>query len=400
MEVFLIMEEFSKRTWAQIDLDALEYNFKSIKSKLKKDTKVLCVLKADAYGHGAGFLVKEYEKMGADWYGVSNLDEAIELRKNGAKKPILIFGYTPSNMAHLLYKYDISQALFSLEYAQKLHEKCKSKNLKLKVHLKIDTGMSRIGFFAQTKENIEKSLQEIIEIKETMPELELEGMFTHFSVSDDITNNRRYTIKQYDNFMSMAKKLESSGIKIPLKHCCNSGGIINFPEMHLDMVRAGVILYGLHPSKETENKIDLKPVMQLKTVISQVKTIPKDVSISYGRTFVSKKEMKIASVAIGYADGYSLKFSNKAEMIVSGKRAPIVGRVCMDQLMLDVSNIGGVHEGDIVTVFGKDGDQTITVDELADLIGTINYEIICLIGKRVPRVYVKGGEVVGRISYI
>ena len=400
MEVFLIMEEFSKRTWAQIDLDALEYNFKSIKSKLKKDTKVLCVLKADAYGHGAGFLVKEYEKMGADWYGVSNLDEAIELRKNGAKKPILIFGYTPSNMAHLLYKYDISQALFSLEYAQKLHEKCKSKNLKLKVHLKIDTGMSRIGFFAQTKENIEKSLQEIIEIKETMPELELEGMFTHFSVSDDITNNRRYTIKQYDNFMSMAKKLESSGIKIPLKHCCNSGGIINFPEMHLDMVRAGVILYGLHPSKETENKIDLKPVMQLKTVISQVKTIPKDVSISYGRTFVSKKEMKIASVAIGYADGYSLRFSNKAEMIVSGKRAPIVGRVCMDQLMLDVSNIGGVHEGDIVTVFGKDGDQTITVDELADLIGTINYEIICLIGKRVPRVYVKEGKVVGRISYI
>ena len=400
MEVFLIMEEFSKRTWAQIDLDALEYNFKSIESKLKKDTKVLCVLKADAYGHGAGFLVKEYEKMGADWYGVSNLDEAIERRKNGAKKPILIFGYTPSNMAHLLYKYDISQALFSLEYAQKLHEECKSKNLKLKVHLKIDTGMSRIGFFAQTKENIEKSLQEIIEIKETMPELELEGMFTHFSVSDDVTNNRRYTIKQYDNFMSMAKKLESSGIKIPLKHCCNSGGIINFPEMHLDMVRAGVILYGLHPSKETENKIDLKPVMQLKTVISQVKTIPKDVSISYGRTFVSKKEMKIASVAIGYADGYSLRFSNKAEMIVSGKRAPIVGRVCMDQLMLDVSNIGGVHEGDIVTVFGKDGDQTITVDELADLIGTINYEIICLIGKRVPRVYVKGGEVVGRISYI
>lgn len=400
MEVFLIMEEFSKRTWAQIDLDALEYNFKSIESKLKKDTKVLCVLKADAYGHGAGFLVKEYEKMGADWYGVSNLDEAIELRKNGAKKPILIFGYTPSNMAHLLYKYDISQALFSLEYAQKLHEKCKSKNLKLKVHLKIDTGMSRIGFFAQTKENIEKSLQEIIEIKETMPELELEGMFTHFSVSDDITNNRRYTIKQYDNFMSMAKKLESSGIKIPLKHCCNSGGIINFPEMHLDMVRAGVILYGLHPSKETENKIDLKPVMQLKTVISQVKTIPKDVSISYGRTFVSKKEMKIASVAIGYADGYSLKFSNKAEMIVSGKRAPIVGRVCMDQLMLDVSNIGGVHEGDIVTVFGTDDKETVTVDELADLIGTINYEIICLIGKRVPRVYVKEGKVVGRISYI
>lgn len=394
------MDEFSKRTWAQIDLDALEYNFRSIKSKLKKDTKVLCVLKADAYGHGAGFLVKEYEKMGADWYGVSNLDEAVQLRKNGAKKPILIFGYTPSNMAHLLYKYDISQALFSLEYAKKLHNECESKNLKLKVHLKIDTGMSRIGFFSQTPENIEKSAQEIIKIKETMPKLEIEGMFTHFSVSDDMTNNREYTIKQYNNFKSMDKKLEESGIKVPLKHCCNSGGIINFPEMQMDMVRAGVILYGLHPSNETKNKIDLKPVMQLKTVISQVKTIPKDVSISYGRTFVSKEEMKIASVAIGYADGYSLRFSNHAEMIVLGKKVPIVGRVCMDQLMIDVSKVPDVKEGDIVTVFGKDGEVQITVDELAELIGTINYEIICLIGKRVPRLYVKNGEIVGRVSYV
>lgn len=394
------MDEFSKRTWAQIDLDALEYNFKSIKSKLKKDTKILCVLKADAYGHGAGFLVQEYEKMGADWYGVSNLDEAVQLRKSGAKKPILIFGYTPSNMAHLLYKYDISQALFSLEYAKKLHNECESKNLKLKVHLKIDTGMSRIGFFSQTPENIEKSVQEIMKIKETMPKLEIEGMFTHFSVSDDMTNNREYTLKQHDNFKTMAQKLEEKGINIPLKHCCNSGGIINFPEMQMDMVRAGVILYGLHPSDETKNKIDLKPVMQLKTVISQVKTIPKDVSISYGRTFISQKEMKIASVAIGYADGYSLRFSNKAEMIVKGKRVSIVGRVCMDQLMLDVSNISDVVEGDVVTVFGKDGKEEITVDELAELIGTINYEIICLIGKRVPRVYVKNGDIIGRVSYI
>lgn len=394
------MEEFSKRTWAQIDLDALAYNFKSIKSKLKENTKILCVLKADAYGHGAGFLVKEYERLGADWYGVSNLDEAIELRKNGATKPILIFGYTPSNMAHLLYKYDISQALFSTQYAKKLCEECKNKNLKLKVHLKIDTGMSRIGFFAQTREFIEKSAEEIIKIKETMPELEIEGMFTHFSVADDMTNNREYTIKQYNNFKAMAEKLENAGIDIPLKHCCNSGAIINFPEMQMDMVRAGVILYGLHPSKETKNKIDLKPVMQLKTVISQVKTIPKDVSISYGRTFVSKEEMKIASVAIGYADGYSLRFSNKAKMLVKGKRVHIVGRVCMDQLMLDVSDVLNVSEGDIVTVFGTDNEENITVDELADLIGTINYEIICLIGKRVPRVYVKNGDVIDRVSYI
>lgn len=394
------MEEFSKRTWAQIDLEALDYNFKSIKSKLKESTKILCVLKADAYGHGAEFLVKEYERMGADWYGVSNFDEAVQLRKNGAKKPILIFGYTPSNMVHLLYKYDISQALFSLEYAKKLFDECKSKNLRIKVHLKIDTGMSRIGFFSQTPENIEKSIQDITYIRENMPELEIEGMFTHFSVSDDIKNNREYTLKQYDNFKSVVRKLEENGINIPLKHCCNSGGIINFPEMQMDMVRAGVILYGLHPSKETKDKIDLKPVMQLKTVISQVKTIPKDVSVSYGRTFISKKEIKLASVAIGYADGYSLRFSNIAHMIVLGQRVPIVGRVCMDQLMLDVSNIENVREGDVVTVFGNDEKEAITVDELAKLIGTINYEIVCLIGKRVPRVYVKDGETIGRMSYI
>ncbi len=394
------MEEFSKRTWARIDLDAIEYNFRSIKSKLSSKVKILCVLKADAYGHGAEFLVKKYEDLGADYYGVSNLDEAVQLRNAGAKKPILIFGYTPSNMAHLLYKHDITQALFSLEYAKKLVYECKKNNLKLKVHIKIDTGMSRIGFFSQTPEDIEKSAKEIININENFPELEISGAFTHFSVSDDCKNNREYTLRQYSNFKLLIKKLEDRGMKIPIKHCCNSGGIINFPEMHMDMVRAGVILYGLHPSKETESKIDLKPAMQLKTVVSQVKTIPKDISVSYGRTFISNKATKIASVAIGYADGYSLKFSGKAEMIVAGKRVPIVGRVCMDQLMLDVSDIESVDEGSIVTVFGRDGKEAITVDELAGLISTINYEIICLIGKRVPRIYVKNGEIVGKISYL
>lgn len=394
------MEEFSKRTWAQIDLDALEYNFKSIKSKLKSDTKILCVLKADAYGHGAEFLVKKYEKLGADYYGVSNLDEAVQLRKAGAKKPILIFGYTPPNMTHLLFKYDITQALFSLEYAEKLADECKNKNLKIKVHVKIDTGMSRIGFFSQTAEGIEESAKEILSIEEKFPLLEITGIFTHFSVSDDCENNKDYTLKQYENFKTVIEKLEKNGLKIPLKHCCNSGGIVSFPEMHMDMVRAGVILYGLHPSKETEGKIDLKPVMQLKTVVSQVKMIPKNVSVSYGRTFISDKKMKIASVAIGYADGYSLKFSSKAKMLISGKKVPIVGRVCMDQLMLDVSDIEDVSEGSIVTVFGRDGNKEITVDELAELIGTINYEIVCLIGKRVPRIYVKNGEIAGKISYL
>lgn len=394
------MEKFSKRTWAQVDLNAIRYNFNSIKEKISEGTKVLCVLKADAYGHGAEFLVKEYERLGADYYGVSNLDEALQLRKAGAKKPILIFGYTPPEMAETLSKENVSQALFSLEYAKELYNSCKEKNVKVKVHLKIDTGMSRIGFFCQNDEDINKSIKEIEKIKKDMPLLDIEGMFTHFSVSDDVTNNRNYTIYQFNNFKKVISGLEKSGIKVPLKHCCNSGGIISFPEMQLDMVRAGIILYGLYPSKETEGKIDLKPAMELKAVVSQVKEIPENTSLSYGRTFVSGDKMKIASVTIGYADGYSLKFSNNAELLVKGKRAKIVGRVCMDQLMIDVTNIEGVKSGDEVTVFGCDGTEKISVDEMAEKIGTINYEIVCLIGKRVPRIYINNGKLEGRVSYL
>lgn len=394
------MEKFSKRTWAQIDLNAVRYNFNSIKKKVSEKTKVLCVLKADAYGHGAEFLVKEYESLGADYYGVSNLAEALQLRKAGAKKPILIFGYTPPEMAETLSKENVSQALFSLEYAKELYNECRVKNIKVKVHLKIDTGMSRIGFFCQNDEDIDKSVKEIEKIHQNMPLLDIEGIFTHFSVSDDITNNREYTIYQFNNFKKVISGLEKCGIKIPVKHCCNSGGIINFPEMHMDMVRAGVILYGLYPSKETIGKIDLKPAMELKAVVSQVKEIPKDTSLSYGRTFVSGNKMKIASVTIGYADGYSLRFSNNSEVLIKGKRAKIVGRVCMDQMMIDVTDIEDVKSGDEVTVFGYDGREKISVDDLADKIGTINYEIVCLIGKRVPRMYINNGKLEGRKSYL
>ncbi|MBR2579482.1 MAG: alanine racemase, partial [Clostridia bacterium] len=375
------MEKFVKRTWAKVDVDNIKHNFNEIKKRLNPKTKLLCVLKADAYGHGAEFLVGEYEKLGADFFGVSNLDEAMQLRKAGAKKPILIFGYTPSECADILADNNISQAVFSLEYAKKLQKQCKNKGVKVKAHLKIDTGMSRIGFFAQDEESRNRSVDEILEIS-GMPEIEIEGMFTHFSVADDVTNNKEYTLNQIDNFKDIIKILEAKGLYIPLKHCCNSGALINFHDMQLDMVRAGVILYGLYPSDEIVGKIDLKPAMSLKTVVSQVKTIPKGTSVSYGRTFVSDREIKVASVAIGYADGYSIKFSNNSEMLVHGKRAKILGRVCMDQLMLDVSDIEGVAEGDEVIVFGGDGENNISVDELAKNIGTINYEIICLIGKR------------------
>lgn len=393
------MSEFLKRTWAEIDLNAIENNFKNIKKLINKNTKILCVLKADAYGHGAEFLVKEYERLEADWFGVSNLNEGIQLRNSGATKPILIFGYTNPNAAALLNKYNISQTVFSYEYAQELQKACQKDSLNVKIHLKIDSGMSRIGFLAHNQSERETSIKEISKINQ-MDELNIEGIFTHFAVADDITNNKAYTENQFANFSNMISELENLNIKLPLKHCCNSGGIINFPHMQLNMVRAGIILYGTHPSNETCGKIDLQPAMQLKAVVSQVKSVPAGTSVSYGITFTSPKEMKIASVTIGYADGYSLKFSNNSEMLVHGKRAKIVGRVCMDQLMLDVTDIPDVKEGDEVVVFGHSGTAELSTDELAKKIGTISYEIICLVGKRVPRIYLKNGELVGKISYI
>lgn len=394
------MDDYSKRTWAQIDLDAVEHNFYEIKKHISSDTKLLCVLKADAYGHGAEFLVNEYDRLGADWFGVSNIDEALQLRKSGTKKPILIFGYTDPSGVEILSKNNISQALFSYEYAKKISDECKRKNIKVKTHIKIDTGMSRIGFFAQTPQESDESVKEIKKIYSTMPEIIIEGIFTHFSVADDLANNKDYTLRQYDNFIRVIDNLKKCGISIPIRHCCNSGGIISLPNMHMDMVRAGIILYGLHPSDEMRGKINLQPVMQLKTVVSQVKSVPAGTSVSYGRTYISQKQTKLASVTIGYADGYSIKFSNNAEMIIRGKRAPIAGRVCMDQLMLDVSDIDGVECGDEVTVFGTSGSESLSVDELAGRIGIINYEIICLIGKRVPRIYYKNGKIVARVSYI
>ncbi len=392
------MENYSKRAWTEIDLDAVSYNYRMIKSKLKPQTKVLCVLKADAYGHGAPFLYKEYEKLGADWFGVSSIDEAIQLRKSGASIPILIFGYTPPEMVKELARFNISQSLFSRNYAYKLIEVCKKENVKIKVHIKIDTGMSRIGFFSQTLSDIDNSVKEIIGLIKAQ-ELEFEGIFTHFSVADNSLKEKEYTLKQFDNFIKVTKSLENKGINIPLKHCCNSGGIVNFPQMHLDMVRAGLVLYGLYPSEEMKKKIDLKPVMRLKSVISQIKTIPAGTSIGYGRTFITDKERKVATIPLGYADGYSTAFSNKAQMMVCGKRASILGKVCMDQLMLDVSDIEEATENCEITVFGSEKDE-VTVNELSEIAKNINYEMICLIGKRVPRIYYRGNEVKGELSYV
>lgn len=381
-----------KRTWAEISLNAIEHNYNVIRNKVADDTKVCCVIKADGYGHGAVELSQVYEKLGADFFAVSNIDEGIEIRKSGSKLPIVILGYTPVSEAENLAEYDISQAVFSLEYAKELSEKCVEEDCICKMHIKVDSGMSRIGFMCQEFPRDEYSIEEICEAC-CLPNLEVEGLFTHFCVSDEDAEGREFTNKQYENFIHVRDSLKKRGVDISVVHCSNSGAIEDYPETCCDMVRAGIILYGLAPSSKLADRLDLVPAMTLKTVVAFVKEVQKGATISYGRTFTADRKMKIATVPIGYADGFIRQNAKDGYMIVNGKKAKIVGRICMDQTMLDVTDIEDVKTGDEVVVFGTGENGEPTADSLAENTGTINYETVCLVGKRVPRIYIKDGKI-------
>lgn len=381
-----------KRTWAEISLNAIEHNYNAIRNKVADDTKVCCVIKADGYGHGAVELSQVYEKLGADFFAVSNIDEGIEIRKSGSKLPIVILGYTPVSEAENLAEYDISQAVFSLEYAKELSEKCVEEDCICKMHIKVDSGMSRIGFMCQEFPRDEYSIEEICEAC-CLPNLEVEGLFTHFCVSDEDAEGREFTNKQYENFIHVRDSLKKRGVDISVVHCSNSGAIEDYPETCCDMVRAGIILYGLAPSSKLADRLDLVPAMTLKTVVAFVKEVQKGATISYGRTFTADRKMKIATVPIGYADGFIRQNAKDGYMTVNGKKAKIVGRICMDQTMLDVTDIEDVKTGDEVVVFGTGENGEPTADSLAENTGTINYETVCLVGKRVPRIYIKDGKI-------
>lgn len=381
-----------KRTWAEISLNAIEHNYNVIRNKVADGTKVCCVIKADGYGHGAVELSQIYEKLGADFFAVSNIDEGIEIRKGGSKLPIVILGYTPVSEAKNLADYDISQAVFSLEYAKELSKKCVEDDCICKMHIKVDSGMSRIGFMCQEFPRDEYSIEEICEAC-CLPNLEVEGLFTHFCVSDEDAEGREFTNKQYENFIYVRDSLKKRGVEISVVHCSNSGAIEDYPETCCDMVRAGIILYGLAPSSKLADRLDLVPAMTLKTVVAFVKEVQKGATISYGRTFTADKKMKIATVPIGYADGFIRQNAKDGYMLVNGKKAKIVGRICMDQTMLDVTDIENVKTGDEVIVFGTGKNGEPTADSLAENTGTINYETVCLVGKRVPRIYIKDGKI-------
>lgn len=384
--------DFVKRTWAEISLDAIAHNFNEIKSKLAGRARICCVVKADGYGHGAVEISKIYEELGADFFAVSNIDEGIELRNAGSKLPILILGYTPAENAPKLAEYDISQAVLSLEYAKQLSEECAKANCKCKIHIKIDTGMSRIGFMCQEFPRDNCSIKEIYNAC-TLPGLLPEGLFTHFCVSDEGEQGREFTQKQFECFSYVRDEITKMGVDIQIFHCSNSGAIEDYENTYSDMVRAGIILYGLAPSPKLRGKLNLKPAMTLKTTVAYVKKLCAGADVSYGRTFTAQNDMKIATVPIGYADGYIRQNSENGYMLVNGKKANIIGRICMDQTMLDVTDIDDVKAGDEIIVFGSGENGEPTADTLAENTSTINYEVTCLVGKRVPRIFYKNGKI-------
>lgn len=384
--------DFVKRTWAEISLDAITHNFNEIKRRVGSSAKICCVIKADGYGHGAAELASVYLELGADLFAVSNIDEGIEIRNAGCDLPMVILGYTPASEAARLSKYNISQAVFCLDYAKALSQECVRQNCTCKIHIKTDTGMSRIGFMCQEFPRDNDSIEEIKAVAD-LKNLEIEGLFTHFCVSDEGEEGSEFTKIQYDNFMYVKNRLENAGLKIECVHCSNSGAIEDYPNTYCDVVRAGIILYGLAPSPKLAGKFDLIPAMTLKTTVAYVKTLKAGSAVSYGRTFVAERDMKIATVPIGYADGYIRQNADSGYMLVNGKKAKIVGRICMDQTMLDVTDIDNVSIGDEVVVFGSGKNGEPTADTIAQNTGTINYEVVCLVGKRVPRIYYKNGVI-------
>lgn len=375
---------FLKRTWAEIDREALAQNFKNIRRHVGESCKIMAVVKADGYGHGAAEVSRVFSKEGADWFGVSNLDEAVELRRAGITKPILVLGYTPPENADILAKEKISQTVFSAEYAAALSQNCEKIAAVVDCHIKLDTGMGRLGFLCDG-ENEAKTVDEVVGAAR-LPGLAITGVFTHFASADEPEADD-YTQDQFDRFLRTVATLEQKGVTFAIKHCANSAATLRFKQMHLDMVRPGIILYGVDPTPACRGIMPMVAAMTLKTAVAMVKELPAGAKISYGRTYIAPKKQKIATVPVGYADGYRRNHSNHAKMAVGDKLAPVVGTVCMDQLMLDVTGIEGIKPGDEVTVFGPAGCP-VTIWDLAAEENSIPYEVMCLVGKRVPRRYI------------
>ncbi|MGN0611730.1 MAG: alanine racemase [Ruminiclostridium sp.] len=376
------MKKFLKRAWAEIDLDALEHNYNEIK-KLSKGKEILAVVKANAYGHDDKAVCLKLQELGVKYFGVSNLWEGEKLRQHGIRGTILSFGYTDEDYFDELLEYDITQTAGSVQYAKELSDYALSKGVKLPVHIKINTGMTRVGIDSE---------EELLSVL-ALPGLDCKAAYTHFAVSDSLCEDDvQYTEKQQEKLLSIAK---GKGL---LLHSQNSGGIVYHPDFEGDIVRAGVIMYGHCPNYPLEVPFEMKSVMTVKSVVSQLKTIPAGTQISYGRTFTADKEMTVAVIPIGYADGYFRDFSSKGQMLINGVLCPVVGRVCMDQTIVDVSAVPDIKTGDTVYVYSDKCKQT-GIDYNASLIGTIGYELTCAVALRIPRVIIHEGEIKEVVRY-
>ncbi len=384
--------DYIRPVWAEINLDNLAYNMRKVRERVGKEALVMAVVKANAYGHGSIKAAETFLNNGADRLAVAILREALELRRANINAPILVLGYTPKCQYHNVVKYDIIQTIWDYESAKILSDTAVQLNKKAIIHIKIDSGMGRIGFSSK-----EKAIEEITNIS-NLPNLYIEGIYTHFATADE--KDKSYSRKQYEYFMEIIEALEQRNISIPIKHVSNSAAIIDLPEYNLNMVRPGIMLYGLYPSDEVEKeRVDLRPAMALKAMISHIKEVPNGTGISYGRIFITKRQSKIATLPIGYADGFPRLLTSKGEAFLKGKRVPVVGKICMDQCMIDITDLDDVKIGDEVTLFGYE-EGVPHVDEIADKLSTINYEIVSTVGRRVPRIYVKNGEIIDIEDYL
>jgi alanine racemase len=369
--------------WAEIDLQALGDNVREIRRVTDANAEIMAVVKANAYGHGVLPVSRAALRNGAAWIGVALLQEALLLREAGIKAPILILGYTPAQDVAEVVKNEISQTIFTWDDALAVASAAQRLGKKAKVHVKIDTGMGRLGF------NSDRKTVDMICRLAQLPGLELEGIYTHFASADEA--DKTFAQEQFAKFQQLLQQLAARHIDIRWRHCANSAAILDLPSTHLDMVRPGIIIYGLYPSPHVRHdRVKLTTVLSLKARVAFVKDVPAGSSISYGRTFYTREQTRIATIPLGYGDGYGRLLSNRAEVLIGGRRAPVAGRVCMDQLMADVGHIQDVRQGDEVVLLGSQGRETITAEELAGYLGTINYEVLCMISERVPRVYLNG----------
>lgn len=385
------MENLTRPTWMEIDLDNLVHNYHEIMSKLKPQTDMMAIVKADAYEHGAEMIVKTLKEEGVKNFGVAHLSEALHIRKYNRDIEILVMGYTPDFLAEKAIENDITMTIYLKDQAEYLNEIGKRLNKNVKIHIKIETGMNRLGF-VPTLENIE-----IISDIHKMSNIEIEGIFSHFAVADE---NRLYTNDQARKFKFVLDELEKKDIKIKKKHLMNSAAVMNFYDYGYDMVRAGVIIYGVYPFPDADrNYLKLKSLLKLKSTVTNIKEIHKGQSLSYGLIYTADKARKIATIPLGYADGYNRRLSNIGRCIINGNYAPIVGSICMDQLMIDVTGID-VEMDDQVVFLGKEGDKEITIEELSGQIDEIPASILCMFTKRLPRVYTRAGEIVEVKDYL